>query len=431
MEYTSIEKCLQLEVGSRCNTYGRIKIQRLGGFINFLVIHSEGFNIQLSVEKPFLINLKIGDYILITGTIGYNKKNEKNIKVVSRIELLNSCVHQLQKEYYTTNKQKNTYRYPIRNMIESTDKFKLIKQTFLLHLDIKNFFKDQGFLEVSTPILHDIPNGSDNLTPFVTHYNSLNKDMYLKVAPECYLKRYLIAGFERVFELSNCFRNEGVDRSHKPEFYMLEAYSVMSDLNFIKSIVEDLIVYLFKKYLPDQRLNFCHIPYYKLVEEFLTKNNLPKVTIENSPFILQQLNRLENTNLEYDFSCNFKLHMFEYFIFSEFVERKIENFTFVDQLPNEVSQLARIETDKYAFRSELFYKGVEIANMCYEKIDPYEQDAILKDSKFRDENFVYDMYYGLPPCSGLGIGIDRIVMILLEQNNIRDITPFPQLKSDE
>lgn len=291
-------------------------------------------------------------------------------------------------------------------------------------------------------MLHPIPGGA-NAKPFVTHHNALNVDRYLRIAPELYLKRLIVGGFEAVFELNRNFRNEGMDHSHNPEFSMIEFYWAYRTYEDLIALTQELFAYLLERLALPSRLQWDDVEVdfskwntlsYK--ESLLTIGNLPESALENAKslesYLLQKGVKLES-NLNYG-----KL---QDAAFSEFVESKLINPTFITQYPIDISPLARRndEDPNIADRFELFIGGKEIANGFSELNDPLDQyerflaqvrqkDAGDEEAQYMDEDFVTALGYGMPPTAGQGIGIDRLVMLLTNNKSIKDVLLFPAMK---
>jgi lysyl-tRNA synthetase class 2 len=308
---------------------------------------------------------------------------------------------------------------------------------------IRHFFEEREFLEVETPMMHPIAGGA-NARPFVTHHNALDIDRYLRIAPELYLKRLIVGGFEAVFEINRNFRNEGMDATHNPEFTMIEFYWAYKRYDDLMKITEELFEYLFQKLNLEKKLTFDDLeidfstPFKRVsyIDAIVKIGGVDKEIATNKE---RALEFLKSKNIEPKGSIS--LGSLQADMFDEFVESKLINPTFVVDFPVEISPLAR-RSDKnpeVTERFELFIAGREIANGFSELNDPVDQYQRFKeqvDSKISgddeahemDEDYVNALGYGMAPTAGEGIGIDRLVMLLTNQHSIRDVILFPAMK---
>jgi lysyl-tRNA synthetase class 2 len=309
---------------------------------------------------------------------------------------------------------------------------------------IRNFFIKHEYLEVETPMMHSVLGGAA-AKPFTTHHNALDMDLYLRIAPELYLKRLVVGGLERVFEINRNFRNEGLSTKHNPEFTMLEYYSAYADfndqMNFIEKLFNDLTTEVFGSSVIEhngQSLDFSK-PFTRvtLKEAVSQKLSVDPSSLEDRSFLLETAKKLKIDNV--DNLSDGKL-LFE--LFEELVESNLIEPTFITGYPKDVSPLSRssdnnpLEVDRF----ELFIGGKEIANGFSELNDPEDQaerfheqvnqkSAGDEEAMEFDADYVEALEYGLPPCAGVGIGIDRLVMLLTGAQSIRDVLLFPQMKS--
>lgn len=306
----------------------------------------------------------------------------------------------------------------------------------------RRFFEAKGFLEVETPMMHPIAGGA-NAKPFVTHHNALGIDRFLRIAPELYLKRLIVGGFEAVFEINRNFRNEGMDATHNPEFTSIEFYWAYKTYEDLIELTIEYFEYLFEnldlpKILPygDFKIDFNKFTQIPLIQSLYEIGGVPQDIVEDKEKILEFLraNKLE---------ANSKLNLgqLQGELFDEFVEAKLINPTFITEYPVDISPLARRNDAKphLTERFELFIAGKEIANAFSELNDPldqlqrFEAQMAAKDSgddeaHEMDEDFVNALSYGMAPTAGQGIGIDRLVMMLTNQHSIRDVLLFPAMK---
>jgi lysyl-tRNA synthetase class 2 len=310
---------------------------------------------------------------------------------------------------------------------------------------IRNFLDNRGFLEVETPIMQPIPGGA-TARPFITHHNALHRDFYLRIAPELYLKRLLVGGLEKVYELSRNFRNEGISTKHNPEFTMLELYEAYGDYHSMMQITEELILFILKNVLGNLEIEYQgnkidftppwkRISMYKAIEEAvgiradkISQKDFSKVVKEYNLNLKGNINRGEIING----------------LFEKFVEPTLIQPTFVIDYPLELSPLSKQNkaNPELVDRFELFVSSMELVNAFTELNDPAEQERrfgeqVAKkeagdmESHFMDKDYVEALEYGMPPAGGLGIGIDRLMMLLTNSDSIKEVILFPQLKSKE
>jgi lysyl-tRNA synthetase, class II len=307
---------------------------------------------------------------------------------------------------------------------------------------IRHFFEEKGFLEVETPMMHPIAGGA-NAKPFVTHHNALGIDRYLRIAPELYLKRLIVGGFEAVFEINRNFRNEGMDATHNPEFTSIEFYWAYKNYKDLIEITKELFDYLFEhldrpKKLPygDLEIDFDDFTEIPLIQSLTDIGGVPKDIVYDKEKIIAYLKEKH-----VDVNEKMNLGQLQAELFDEFVEAKLINPTFITEYPVEISPLARRSDENPAIteRFELFIAGKEIANAFSELNDPvdqYERFQGQVDAKEcgddeaheMDEDFIKALSYGMAPTAGQGIGIDRLVMMLTNQHTIRDVLLFPAMK---
>ena len=429
---------------------GRVKFIRIMGKACFIKIQDESAILQAYLsknelsEQEFLVVkklLEVGDIVNITGYAFVTKTGELSIHA-SACKILTKSIIPLPEKFHGLTDIEVRYRQRYVDLIMNPS----VKEAFILRSRIvalvRRFFEERGFLEVETPMLHPIPGGA-NAKPFVTHHNALNVDRYLRIAPELYLKRLIVGGFEAVFELNRNFRNEGMDHSHNPEFSMIEFYWAYRTYEELIALTKEFFTYLLEKLalptkLPwgDVEVDFSKWNTLSYKESLLTIGNLPESALENAKslesYLLQKGVKLES-NLNYG-----KL---QDAAFSEFVESKLINPTFITQYPIDISPLARRndEDPNIADRFELFIGGKEIANGFSELNDPLDQyerflaqvrqkDAGDEEAQYMDEDFVNALGYGMPPTAGQGIGIDRLVMLLTNNKSIKDVLLFPAMK---
>lgn len=310
----------------------------------------------------------------------------------------------------------------------------------------RKFLTSKGFLEVETPMLQSIPGGA-TAKPFITHHNALNMELYLRIAPELYLKRLIIGGFEKVFEINRNFRNEGISYKHNPEFTMLEFYQAFADYNDLIALTEELLKYVAKEASGKLKFNYRDndIDFEGSWDKITMIDSIKKFTGLNVDFdksIYELRDMADKSNLKIDKSFGKGKIINEFF--DNFVQPKLIKPTFIKDYPVEISPLARKspKNPNLTERFELFMGGEEIANAFSELIDPKDQferfkfQVKSKDEEERitgkiDVDFLKALEYGMPPTGGEGIGIDRLAMIITECSSIRDVVLFPLMRQEK
>ena len=418
---------------------GRIMLRRLMGKASFTTIQDMSAQIQLYLREDTLSNYDdfktwdIGDIIGVEGELFKTNTGELSIKVTEAI-LLTKSLKPLPEKHQGLVDVEQRYRKRYLDLLVNEEAREVFLARSKIISETRNYFDSSGFIEVETPMMHPIPGGAA-AKPFVTHHNALGMDLYLRIAPELYLKRLVIGGFEKVYEINRNFRNEGLSTKHNPEFTMLEFYTAYEDYEFQMDFVEALIKNLsnleqskrsFKKF---KRVSF---------DEALTKNtSLNKKDLDDIDSLRKFAQSVKIENFKTLSIGKLKAEIFE----SE-VEDKLSEPTFIYKYPLEISPLSRkSEGDEgYVDRFELFIDGKEIANGFSELNDPEDQlerfKMQMEDKEKGDEeamemdlDYIEALEYGLAPCAGVGIGLDRLVMLLTGIDSIRDVILFPQLKN--
>lgn len=430
---------------------GRVKFFRLMGKASFLKIEDESGILQIYVARDnlpegfynniFKKNVEVGDIIEVSGYPFVTNKGELSLHVHELI-ILTKSISPLPEKYHGIQDKELRYRQRYLDLIMNSQ----VRKTFHIRSRVisltRRFFEDKGFLEVETPMMHPIPGGA-NAKPFVTHHNALGVDRFLRIAPELYLKRLIVGGFEAVFEINRNFRNEGMDATHNPEFTSIEFYWAYKTHKDLIEITKEYFEYLFEHLdlpmtLPygDKEIDFTKFSEIPLIESLTTVGNVPADITEDKDKILAYL---KENKLEADENLN--LGQLQGELFDAFVEDKLINPTFITEYPVEISPLARRSDEKphLTDRFELFIAGKEIANAFSELNDPVDQlerfegqmaakDKGDDEAHEMDEDFVNALSYGMAPCAGQGIGIDRLVMMLTNEHSIRDVILFPAMK---
>ena len=418
---------------------GRIMLRRLMGKASFTTIQDMSAQIQLYLREDTLSNYDdfktwdIGDIIGVEGELFKTNTGELSIKVTEAI-LLTKSLKPLPEKHQGLVDVEQRYRKRYLDLLVNEEAREVFLARSKIISETRNYFDSSGFIEVETPMMHPIPGGAA-AKPFVTHHNALGMDLYLRIAPELYLKRLVVGGFEKVYEINRNFRNEGLSTKHNPEFTMLEFYTAYEDYEFQMDFVEALIKHLsnleqskrsFKKF---KRVSF---------DEALAKNtSLNKKDLDDIDSLRKFAQSLKIENFK-----NLSIGKLKAEIFESEVEDKLSEPTFIYKYPLEISPLSRkSEGDEgYVDRFELFIDGKEIANGFSELNDPEDQlerfKMQMEDKEKGDEeamemdlDYIEALEYGLAPCAGVGIGLDRLVMLLTGIDSIRDVILFPQLKN--
>jgi lysyl-tRNA synthetase class 2 len=438
-EYSDLSKDDLENTSISVKVAGRIMLRRLMGKASFTTIQDMSAQIQLYLREDTLSNYDdfktwdIGDIIGVEGELFKTNTGELSIKVTEAI-LLTKSLKPLPEKHQGLVDVEQRYRKRYLDLLVNEEAREVFLARSKIISETRNYFDSSGFIEVETPMMHPIPGGAA-AKPFVTHHNALGMDLYLRIAPELYLKRLVIGGFEKVYEINRNFRNEGLSTKHNPEFTMLEFYTAYEDYEFQMDFVEALIKHLsnleqskrsFKKF---KRVSF---------DEALTKNtSLNEKDLDDIDSLRKLAKSLKIENFKTLSIGKLKAEIFE----SE-VEDKLSEPTFIYKYPLEISPLSRkSEGDEgYVDRFELFIDGKEIANGFSELNDPEDQlerfKMQMEDKEKGDEeamemdlDYIEALEYGLAPCAGVGIGLDRLVMLLTGIDSIRDVILFPQLKN--
>lgn len=433
---------------------GRLKSIRLHGGSAFANLEDGSGAIQLFFRedhfgaKPYkffkeLIDL--GDFVRVKGTLFTTKTGEKTLEVEA-LKLLTKTLAPLPEKWHGLSDVEIRYRQRYLDLIANPSVREIFKKRSLIIKTIREFFERDGFMEVETPILQPIPGGA-TARPFITHHNALDIDLYLRIAPELYLKRLIVGGFERVFEIARCFRNEGIDWSHNPEFTQIELYRAYADYNDLIKMMEKFFVYLMKKTNGGE----MKVVYEKDTIDFTPP--YPRITfrdilmkfgncdIEKYPDRESMAKKARELGLDVLPSDDRGKIMDE--IFKKVVRPKIINPIFVIDHPIELSPLAKkVPGDpRYVERFQLLVAGMELVNAFSELNDPIDQrERFAAQQKMReagdaeamriDEDFITALMHGMPPTAGLGMGIDRLTALLTNSHNIKEVILFPTLKPE-
>jgi lysyl-tRNA synthetase class 2 len=431
---------------------GRIKFLRLMGKAAFAKIEDEKGQLQIYIARDHLPDgffnevfkklIEVGDIITVTGYPFLTKTGELSLHV-SDLQLSTKSIKPLPEKFHGLTDKELRYRQRYLDMIMNEEVKRVFELRSKIVSIIRRFFEERGFLEVETPMMHPLAGGA-NAKPFITHHNALGIDRYLRIAPELYLKRLIVGGFEAVFEINRNFRNEGMDATHNPEFTMLEYYWAYHNYEDLMDLTEELLSTLLKELnLPTK------LPYGDMEIDFTTP--FKRIKWEDALVEIAGVDRervrdrkallefLKSKGLEVD--ANLSVAKLQEEIFDEFVEEKLINPTFLTHYPIDISPLARRndQDPMIADRFEFFIASKEVANGFNELNDPLDQYERFKaqienkksgddEAHEMDEDYCHALGYGMPPTAGEGIGIDRLTMILTNQPTIRDVILFPAMK---
>ena len=442
----------QLENADReLSLAGRIMTMRVMGKASFCHIQDESAQIQLYVRKDDVGDdqyklfklLDIGDIIGVTGPAFRTKKGEISIKA-HRIVLLSKALRPLPEKWHGLKDVETRFRQRYLDLIANPEVRELfIKRSRLINA-MRSFLDGEGFVEMETPVLQPLYGGA-SARPFVTHHNALDVDLFLRIADELYLKRLIIGGYERVYEVCKDFRNEGIDRYHNPEFTMIEFYMAYADYHDIMELVKRMLLDIATQVFGKTEFEFAGnkfdlnaeweiLPILDSIKQYA---GIDAAELDDEALVAE----CERLGIEIEETRGRPKILDD--IFTEKVQPNLIQPTFITDHPLEMSPLAKIHRDnpKLTERFELYVAGSEVCNAFSELNDPDDQrERFRMQQKFSklgdeeaqqlDEDFLRAMEYGMPPTGGLGIGVDRLFMILTGKTNIREVILFPQLKPE-
>ena len=431
--------------GKEVTVAGRIKSIREHGKSTFLDIQDENtkiqiyFKVDLVGEKTYslLRLLDIGDHVGIKGEV-FKTKTEEITILAQTLTPLTKCLRPLPQKWYGLQNTEKRYRQRYLDLIMNDEVKKIFQLRSHIITIIRAFLNERGFMEVETPMMHLLPGGA-LARPFITHHNALDIDLYLRIAPELYLKKLVIGGYEKIYEINKSFRNEGISTKHNPEFTMLELYWAYADYEVLKELTEEILRKVVKEVkgkdhftykshpisvgkeweritYHDAFRNYCGIDIEKNSEEEVKEEAKRREIDSDQPFgrILDSL-------------------------FKKFIEPHLIQPTFIVDYPVELSPLAKEKKEGIVERFQPFIGGLELGNAYTELNDPREQEKRFKQQVLMrqkgdeeahpfDRDFITALEFGMPPSGGLGIGIDRLVMLLADVKSIREVILFPLLK---
>ena len=432
---------------------GRMMLKRVMGKASFATIQDMSGRIQLFISNgdtgeeahTAFKHYDLGDILGATGELFKTKTGELSVRVTG-LRLLTKALRPLPEKFHGLTDQEQKYRQRYVDLITNED----TRRVFMIRSKtiqvIREFFARHDYLEVETPMLHPIPGGA-SAKPFITHHNALDMQMYLRIAPELYLKRLVVGGFEKVFEINRNFRNEGLSTRHNPEFTMIEFYEAYRDYKHLMDFTEKLFAEVARKVLGTTVLSYqgreldLAKPFHRLTMTQAIQKYHPQFTdaqLNDREFLINELQDLKAKYKASDALGSLQLYLFE-----ELAEAQLFEPTFIVDYPAEASPLARRSDANPAIteRFELFIVGREIANGFSELNDPEDQEARFdeqvkakeagdEEAMFKDSDYIRALEYGLPPTAGEGIGIDRLVMLLTDSASIRDVILFPQMRPE-
>jgi len=406
---------------------GRLMVKRLQGALVFADLRDGRGRIQLMATRDVLgedefarfADLDIGDIVGVRGPIFRTKRGEITLEVHT-LQLLTKSLRPLPEKWHGLKDVEIRYRQRYVDLIANPEVRGVFRARTKIITAMRGLLDERGFIDVETPVLQEIPGGG-HARPFMTHHNALNRDLYLRIALELHLKRLLVGGFDRVYEIGRVFRNEGLSPRHNPEFTLLESYQAYADYEDVMQLVEDLVVVA--AMAADRALETAYQGESVNLTPPFRRERMADLVLEHTGrhAVGEELNDL----------------------FEEHVEPRLREPTFVLDYPVEISPLARPRDDdpRFVERFELIILGREYANAFTELTDPIDQRARFEaqaalraagnvEAHPMDEDFLRAVEYGLPPCGGLGMGIDRLVMLLTDQPSIRDVILFPVMKAE-
>jgi lysyl-tRNA synthetase, class II len=436
-----------------CTIAGRIVALRRFGKAAFAVLQDGSDRLQAYLKKDLLSpqayavteQLDLGDWIGVSGTLFRTKTNEFTVEVHD-LTFLSKALRPLPEKWHGLTDVETRYRQRYVDLIANPEVHGIFAMRSRIIAGIRAFLIERGFLEVETPMMQPIPGGAA-AKPFVTHHNALGVDLYLRIAPELYLKRLIVGGFPRVFEINRNFRNEGISTIHNPEFTMLEFYVSFADYQDLIRLTEEMISSLAQQLLGKTEIEYQgkiinltppwrRWSYHQAIVEVNGLN--PAVVTDRA----EALAAAKHLHVPVD--PEWPLFNIINEIFEETVEANLEQPTFITDYPMEISPLARRKdtNPNLTDRFELYIAGREIANAFSELNDPLDQRERFESQAAQraagdeeahavDEDFLRALEYGMPPTAGEGIGIDRLVMLFTNQASIRDVVLFPQLRPEK
>jgi lysyl-tRNA synthetase class 2 len=431
---------------------GRLMLKRVMGKASFGTVQDATGRIQVFVTRDAVgeeayaafKHWDLGDILAAEGTLFKTKTGELSVRV-AQLKLLTKSLRPLPDKFHGMSDQEQKYRQRYVDLI--TDEHARARFTARSKAlsSIRGFMVDNGFLEVETPMLHPIPGGA-NAKPFITHHNALDQQMFLRIAPELYLKRLIVGGFERVFEINRSFRNEGISVRHNPEFTMMEFYAAYWNHHDLMDFTEQVLRHAAVQATGSARVTYAGKPVH--LDEPFARLTIPQSLVAHAGLteaeaVDAEVLRAKLKALGEEAPAHWKLPELQFGLFEAAVEDKLWQPTFIVDYPVEVSPLARASDadPRITERFELFITGREYANGFSELNDAEDQAARFQaqaankeagdeEAMYYDADFIRALEYGMPPTGGCGIGLDRLVMLLTDSPSIRDVILFPALRRE-
>jgi len=432
---------------------GRMMLKRVMGKASFATIDDGQARLQLFMAKDVLgedaynafKTYDLGDILAVAGTLFRTKTGELSVRVIA-LRFLSKCIRPLPEKFHGLTDQDQRYRQRYLDLMMN----QATRQIFMTRSKtiqvIRQYMLDHDFIEVETPMMHPIPGGAA-AKPFATYHNALHRELFLRIAPELYLKRLIIGGLDSVFEINRSFRNEGISTRHNPEFTMMEFYSAYKEYHWLMDFTEDILKTVVERVLGTQKIIYQgqNIDFSQRFDRLTIVNAVKKycpqyqnANFEDKAWLIAEITKLAGSDklLEHSGIGALQLRFFE-----ETTESLLIQPTYIIDYPVEVSPLARMSdvNPDIAERFELFIAGRELANGFSELNDPedqavrFRQQAQAKETgdeqaMYYDADYIQALEYGLPPTGGCGIGIDRLVMLLTDASTIREVILFPHLR---
>jgi lysyl-tRNA synthetase, class II len=432
---------------------GRMLLKRVMGKASFATLQDMSGKIQLYITSDALgaegheafKHWDLGDIVGATGTLFKTRTGELTVKATT-LRLLAKALRPLPEKFHGLTDQEQKYRQRYVDLIMSPESRRVFVARSKIVQAMREFFVARGYFEVETPMMHPIPGGAA-ARPFVTHHNALDMDLYLRIAPELYLKRLVVGGLEKVFEINRNFRNEGISARHNPEFTMLEFYEAFEDYRYLMDLTELLLRKVALKVCGTTTVDYQDVPI-ELGRPFDRLTMAEAIAKYNPRYALHELAKPEYLRValapfDVEVFTTDGVGVLQLKLFEATTEDKLVQPTFIVAHPTDVSPLARAcdANPEVTDRFELFITGREFANGFSELNDPEDQAARFRaqaeakeagdeEAMHYDADYIRALEYGMPPAAGEGVGIDRLVMLLTDSPSIRDVILFPQLKPE-
>lgn len=451
--YGALEEAELESMGIEVAIAGRMMLKRIMGKASFATVQDGTGRMQLYVQRESIgedayqafKHWDLGDILGAVGHLFKTRTGELSVRV-TQVRLLTKSLRPLPEKFHGLSDQEQKYRQRYLDLITDQDSRRVFIQRSRIVQKVREFLVNKGYLEVETPMMHPIPGGAA-AKPFVTHHNALDMELFLRIAPELYLKRLVVGGFEKVFEINRNFRNEGISTRHNPEFTMIEFYEAYRDYRYLMDLTENMFRFVAEEVLGTTRITYGEReldlgkPFARLTITQAIKTYNPHYTDEqlaDPAFLKAEILRLGEKPKANDGLGGLQLSLFE-----ASTEAQLFEPTFIIDYPAEVSPLARSNDQNPGIteRFELFITGREIANGFSELNDAEDQaerfreqvrqkDAGDQEAMHYDADYIRALEHGLPPTAGEGIGIDRLVMLLTNSPSIRDVILFPQMRPE-